>query len=391
MALQFSSAWDDELNRRLDEWRAQGLSRQVRCAQGNGVRISFRGKEVLSFASNDYLGLSTHPALRAAASEELARSGAGSGASPLICGHKEIHQRLEERLKEFKQTEAALVFPSGYQAALATLGALATGNDTVILDRLSHASLIDGATLSGARVRVFKHNDMIDLMRLLEQERGRRCVIVVESLYSMDGDLAPLQQLAEIAQQNGALLLVDEAHATGVIGAHGRGGLEALATPILPRHILAMGTLSKALASQGGFLCASSTVISALVHSGRAYLFSTALSPVAASAALAALVLIDTEPARRTHLRENESFLRAELNAAQMQIVPSNGPIVPLLIGDEERATVCSEKLFELGIHVPAIRFPTVKKGAARLRISLSAAHTIDDCRTLVTALASLR
>ena len=360
------------------------------------MRFKLRGREVLSFASNDYLGLSTHPQVIAAAKAALERNGAGAGASPLIVGHKTEHAELESALAKFKQSAAALVFPSGYQAALASLGALAGAEDTIVLDRLAHASLLDGARLSGARVRTFKHNDVGDLGRILEREgadrkvpRSAAPVVVVESLYSMDGDAAPLAEIVAATQAAGALLLVDEAHATGVLGETGRGGLERITKEHgrLPEHVIALGTLSKALGSQGGFICAGQLVIDTIVHSGRAYLFSTALAPAAAAAAREALRLIDAEPQRREHLLALARTVREGLTARKLNVLPGTSPIIPVIAGSEQRATAWSEALLRQGIYVPAIRFPTVKKGQARLRISLSASHTEEDCAALLGAM----
>ncbi|HYG77157.1 MAG TPA: 8-amino-7-oxononanoate synthase [Planctomycetota bacterium] len=383
--------WNEHLSSRLSAWKRQGLSRELKIAEGTGVRFKLRGKDVLSFASNDYLGLAAHPAVIAASKAALDNTGTGAGASPLIVGHKLIHAQLESALAAFKQSETALVFPSGFQAALAALGALAGENDSIILDRLSHASLIDGAKLSGARVRAFKHNDLDDLRKLLDSEHGRPCIVAVESLYSMDGDTAPLEELAAITRQAGALLLVDEAHATGVLGESGRGALEKLARDSgLPAHVIAMGTLSKALGSQGGYVCASKLVTDTIVHAGRAYLFSTALAPAAVAAASAALKLIDGEPERRIRLMQLSNSLRAALKRLEFPIVDSAGPIIPVLTGDEKRATACADALLARGIYVPAIRYPTVKKGEARLRISLSAGHTREDCQRLIDGLKSV-
>lgn len=403
-------AWSSHLESRLADWRRQGLARELKTAEGTGVRFLLRGKPVLSFAANDYLDLSNHPAVVAAAKAALDAHGAGATASPLIVGRRIEHEQLEMALCAFKQSAAALVFASGFQASLATLVALAGENDTIILDRLAHASLIDGAKLSGARVRAFKHNDVEDLGKILSaecggtpstpppgphpvsrggEERQRRVIVAIESLYSMDGDLAPLAEIVRVCEKAGALLLVDEAHAMGVLGETGRGALEAITKERgkLPENIIAMGTLSKALGSQGGFVCASRLAIDTIVHAGRAYLFSTALAPSAAAAARAALELIETEPGRRAHLVQIGNSLRAALARLGFEVVPGHGPIVAVLSGDEKRATKWSEALLAKGIYVPAIRYPTVKKGQARLRISLSAAHTREDCQALLNAL----
>ena len=383
--------WTSHLHSRLDVWRDQGLLRDLKLASGPGVWFELNGQRVLSFASNDYLGLAAHPKVVAAASAALLQSGAGASASPLICGRKSEHAALERELADFKGTQSALVFPSGYQAAVATLAALATRENTLILDRLAHASLLDGARLSGARVRTFKHNDSADLARLLKCEQGRRCMVVVESFYSMDGDTAPLDNLVTLSAAEGALLMVDEAHATGVLGDTGKGALErfTVLNGALPGHVVAMGTLSKALGSQGGFICASQTVIDTIVHAGRAYLFSTALAPSAAAAASAALKLIAAEPERRRHLLKLSGALRQNLKDLNLNVPCGEfaSPIVPIIAGEEQRATSWSNELMRCGIYVPAIRFPTVKKGQARLRVSLSAEHSKEDCEKLIKAL----
>lgn len=388
-----SDSWDDCLNSKIAEWRESGLAREVHTAAGTGVRFEFRGRRILSFASNDYLGLAAHPAVVAAAKQALDEHGAGCSASPLICGHKPVHAALERELAAFKRSESALVFPSGYQAAVGTLAALATSANSVILDRLAHASLIDGAHLSKARVCTFKHNNVNDLKRLLQREHPRRCVVALESLYSMDGDIAPIDEIAGVCRQAGALLLVDEAHATGVLGETGRGALEALTTRLggLPNEIVALGTLSKALGSQGGFICASKAVVENIIHTGRAYLFSTALSPACAGAAQAALKLVDLEPQRRTNLTTMANQIRAALAASKCPALDSTGPIIPIPAGEEQTAIRWKESLFEQRLYVPAIRYPTVKKGQARLRISVSAGHTDSDCDTLIAALKQLQ
>jgi 8-amino-7-oxononanoate synthase len=382
-------SWDELLAARLADWQAQGLGRELRVASGVGMHFTFQGKPVLSFASNDYLGLATHPDVLAAARAALDAQGAGATASPLICGHTALHAALERELATFKRSAAALVFASGYHAALATISALAGKETTVLLDRLAHASLIDGARLSGARVRAFKHNDAADLAQLLTREEPRRCLVVIESLYSMDGDVAPLEEFVRLTEERGALLLVDEAHATGVLGIKGRGGLEAetRARGGLPAHVVALGTLSKALGSQGGFICASELLAQIVLHAGRAYMFSTALAPAAVAAASAALHLIDVEPERRRHMHGLAAALREQLADFGAHVVPGEGPIIPVLCGDEERAVRLSRALFEKGMLVPAVRYPTVKRGQARLRISVNANHALAECEALVAVL----
>ena len=383
--------WDEYLSQRLEHWQLQGLGRKLKTIQAPGIHHS-QSKHILSFASNDYLSLATHPKVCAAAKSAIDQLGTGSGSSPLVCGHTLRHDELERDLANFKQSESALVFSSGYQSALAVLVALAGTQETIILDRLAHASLLDGAHLSGARVRIFKHNNLTDLSRLLEREKSRRCIVVVESLYSMDGDLAPLQEIMSLVETAGALLLVDEAHATGVLGISGRGALESptMRHGSLPGAVIAMGTLSKALGSQGGFICASKMITDTIVHAGRAYLFSTALAPACAAAAREALKLIDSEPERRRHLMALSQKLRQDLKMLHLEIPDSIGPIIPVIVGNEALATRWSDELLKMQIYVPAIRYPTVRKGSARLRISLNAGHTEDNCQTLLNGLQSV-
>lgn len=384
-------AWPKFLDEREAQMRAENLSRELRAFDGAGVHLRLNGCEVVSFASNDYLGFSNHPRVIEAARKAIAEFGAGSTASALICGHKRVHAELAAALAEFKGAEEAVIFPSGFQAALSALGALGGDgeNTALILDKLAHASLIDGARLSGARTRFFAHNDLEECAALLEKESGRKCVVVVESLYSMDGDVAPLKELVALAESAGALLLIDEAHATGVLGASGRGALEAAGFSKLPEHVVAMGTLSKALGAQGGFICASGRICRAVI-SARAHMFSTALSPACAGAAMEALKLI-CETDARARMSENAKFVREAVSTEGLETPSTDGPIVPIIVGDEARALALSRTLLQRGLLVPAIRFPTVKRGAARLRISVSAAHTLAECEALVRVLREAR
>jgi 8-amino-7-oxononanoate synthase len=379
--------WLKFLDERQQVLRSEGLARELKVAGGAGVRLRLRGRGVVSFASNDYLGLSTHSRVVSAAKAALDEFGAGATASPLICGNRTIHDELARALAAFKGTESALIFPSGFQAALATLGALGDESSTILLDKLSHASLIDGAKLSGARVRTFHHNDVDDLSRLLEKESARRCIVVIESLYSMDGDLAKIAEISAQTGRAGALLLVDEAHATGVLGRDGHGCVTG-ANDAASRTIV-MGTLSKALGAQGGFVCASKRLIQAVVM-GRAHLFSTGLAPASAAAALEALKVIVAEPERRERVAQHAAFVRAGFKRIGIETPSTEGPIVPALVGDEQRSIEMAERLFESGIYVPAVRYPTVKKGEARLRISVSAAHSIADCERLLSCIATI-
>lgn len=351
---------------------AAGLRRGLRpLDSGGGVRVSRDGRELWNFASNDYLGLATHPALAEAFAEGLRLYGCGAGASRLVCGTLPPHRRLEEALAGAKGGERALAFSSGFAAALGTVTSVAGKGDVVILDKLSHACLIDGAKLSGATLRVFPHNDTDKLGRLLSSARAAlpaeaRILVITESVFSMDGDLAPLAEIVALKERFGALLLLDEAHGFGVLGPNGMGLAEALG---LQSHIdFQMGTLSKAAGLAGGFIVARSAWIDLLVNRARSLIYSTAPPPALAHAACTSLALICSDEGRalREQLRDNLDALR-DCHAGT--------PILPYILGGNEAALVASRRLEEIGFLVPAIRYPTVPRGTARLRVSVSAAH----------------
>jgi 8-amino-7-oxononanoate synthase len=331
--------------------------------------------EMIRFCDNDYLGLASHPALKTAALRSLEEnSSLGARAARLISGHCAAHQALEQELATFKQSEAALVFPTGYAAALGAITTVLGADDVIILDKLAHACLIDGAKLSGAKMRVFSHNDLSQLEDILTETRRHstttRILIVVESLYSMDGDLAPLPELVHLKETYGAWLMVDEAHATGILGSQGRG---LCYHHRLSNHIdIQMGTLSKALGVSGGFIAGSQDLIQLLLNRARSFLFTTAQPTALAAAALASLKLIQSEEgeARRTSLFHNISLLNDLWETA-----PTVSPIFPVVLGSESQALELSRQLEEKGFLIPAIRYPTVAKGKARLRISLSSEH----------------
>jgi 8-amino-7-oxononanoate synthase len=346
------------------------------------------GRLRINFGSNDYLSLAADPRLGAAVRAAIETDAWGSGASPLVTGFAERHRQLERRLAEFEASEAALLFSSGFAANLGTIAALVGTGDTVFTDRLNHASLLDGCRLSRADVRVYPHNDPRRLESLLSRPgRGRR-LIVTDSLFSMDGDLAPLADLAGLAERYGAMLMIDEAHATGVFGAHGRGVAEHLGLDA--RVPVRVGTLSKALGSTGGFVTGSRTLIEWLIHRARSYVFSTATPAAAAAAALAALDIVDHEPQRRGQLLANAQSLRATLAGQGWDIGPSASQIIPLVVGAAERALALSAELAERGLLVPAIRPPTVPEGQSRLRISLTYGHTAVMIAELTGALGEL-
>lgn len=354
----------------------QGLRRRLSTRTGGqACRIVIEGQELVNFGSNDYLALANDPRLAQAVSEAASREGWGSGASPLITGHSQLHEQLEQRLAEFEGTEAALVFSSGFAANSGTIAALVATGDVVFTDRKNHASLLDGCRLSRADVRVYPHGDVQRLEALLAQGgKYRRRLIVTDSLFSMDGDVAPLARLVELAERYDAMLMVDEAHATGVFGQRGRGVAEHLA--LHDRIHVRVGTLSKALGSIGGFVVGSRRLIEWLVNRARPYVFSTAPPAVMAAAALAALEIVVREPQRRTELLARANELRETLVADGWNTGLSASQIIPLVVGSPARAVQLSTALGERGFLVPAIRPPTVPEGEACLRLSLSWGHT---------------
>jgi 8-amino-7-oxononanoate synthase len=380
-------AWmDDELAAR----RASGLHRTRRAlSSGQGAEVRYRLLDCVNFSSNDYLNYSGDPRLARAAARAALRWGTGAGASPLISGHLPPLRALERDLAGWQGTESALVFPSGFSSNIAVISALAGSSDAIFSDALNHASLIDGCRLSRATVAVYRHNDMNHLESLLNETRARRRFIVSDSVFSMDGDTADVVRLHELACTNDAMLLLDEAHSTGVLGGSGRGLTDCLPTEALTDgRLVKMGTLSKALGGQGGFVCGTRTLIEYLVNHARPYIFSTALAPPLAAAARRAISLVTQEAERRTHLLALADQLRQRLHEKGFQTGASSTHIVPILVGDAQAAVVLSQRLERARLLVPAIRPPSVPEGGSRLRVSLTAAHTMDDITRLVEALA---
>lgn len=384
----------DELDQRLAALRDQGLYRELRrIDSAPGPRIEIDGKTFLNFSSNDYLGLANHPALKEAVIKCVEKYGAGSGASRLICGSLAPFHELEEAIAAFKKAEAALTFSTGYAAAVGTITALAGKDDIIVLDKLVHASIVDAARLSGAKLRVFAHNDLEDLEDKLKwaaadssqpASASRHVLVVTESIFSMDGDAAPLREIVAIKQKYGAWLMVDEAHATGVAGENGRGLADELG--VSSQIEIKMGTLGKALGASGGFICGSRALVDYLVNRARSFIFSTAPVPAAAAAALAGIELVQSaegETLRAKLRRRIDEFKTAV--ASQQSVIP--GAIVPIIIGGEAEAVAAAAQLREQSIFVPAIRYPTVARGAARLRITLTASHSADDVAMLVRTL----
>ena len=389
MASTFQEQLAGELAR-IDSGTLRRTLREV--ASPQGARVQLDGCEVLNFSSNDYLGLANHSALKASATAAIEKFGVGTGASRLISGSHSPHHQLETALAKFKGTEAALVFSSGYSVALGTLPALIGTGDVVVVDKLVHASLIDAARLSSAKLRVFKHNDLADLGRILKwaERRGGRTLIAVESVYSMDGDLAPLLNLVELKEQYGAWLMVDEAHATGLYGEGRRGLAEEFG--VGERVEIQMGTLGKALGVAGGFVCGSQELVDLLINRARSFVFSTAPVPAQSAAAKAAVDWLQTGEAEiaRTRLWGLVDQLKSGLIQRGWQLPVVRSAILPLVIGSESDAANLSDHLLEASVFVPVIRYPTVARGKARLRITVSAAHSAEDVSQLLEALGNV-
>jgi 8-amino-7-oxononanoate synthase len=381
------------LQHELDTRAAQGLQRhryKLQSAQGTRVKVS--GNPLLSFSSNDYLGLACHPQLLAALQAGTQQYGLGAGASHLVSGHFSAHDELEHTLAEFVGKPAALLFSSGYLANLGAVQALVGRSDSIFADKLNHASLNDAMLLSRAQVHRYRHNDMAHLAQLLGQPNSGRKLVITDAVFSMDGDLAPLPELLALCEQYDAWLLVDDAHGFGILGEQGRGSLfhhrnsSGLASP----RIIYMATLGKAVGVSGAFIAAEQVVIDTLVQNARSYIYTTASPPALSCAVLASLRLVQEEEWRRTQLCKLIAQLRAGLAGLPWMLMHSVTPIQPLLVGNNNVAVALSESLRARGIWVPAIRPPTVPQGTARLRISLSGAHSEQDVAQLISALHEL-
>src|ERR1017187_4025678 len=370
----------DQLGGELDQIRAAGLYRMLRTVTSpQGVRIRIDGREFLNFSSNDYLGLANDPLLKRAAADAIEKYGVGAGASRLVCGNLEPYDALERKLATFKAKEAAIVFGSGYAANVGTIPALVGEGDTVILDKLDHASIIDGARQSGATIRVYPHGNLKKLDSVLGQcDPSRRTLIITETVFSMDGDLAPLAEIVALKEKYGAWLMIDEAHATGLYAKNRRGLAEAAG--VEDKMDITPGTFSKALGGAGGFVVGSQVLIYFLRNRARSLIYSTALPPAVCAAGAAAVDFVMSEEGhqRRDKLWRNVSELKNGLSALGVQN-ESRSPIIPIIIGDEGAAVERSRQLYEQGIFVPAIRFPTVPKGKARLRVTVTACHESQD------------
>ena len=381
------SSLDEALATDLDTIRDAGLERRLRridSAQGPAVTIA--GNRYLLFCSNNYLGLATHPEVIAAAQMAMDRYGASAVSSRLISGHMSPHAELEEKLASWKRVERALAFSTGYQANIGVLTSLLGPEDIVFSDELNHASIIDGCRLSRARVVVYRHNDVEHLQDQLEATDGaRRRLVVTETIFSMDGDRAPLPAIADVCDRYGAWLMVDEAHAAGVFGPRGAGlAAECGVTDRIAVHV---GTLGKALGSFGAYVAGSGRLIELLVNRARSFIFTTGLPPACAAAATAAIEIAEREPERALGLLARAARLAADLRGAGLTVPHAESQIVPVLIGEAERAVAVAVRLLEEGVYVAAIRPPTVPPGTSRLRVSLMATHSDADIATATRAI----
>lgn len=373
----------------LKDLEAAGLRRHRRVLESpQGTRIVVDGRECLSFCSNDYLGLASHPALIGAAQSAVARYGVGAGASHLVSGHSALHHTLESELAAFTGLPAALLFSAGYMANLGIITVLAGRDDEVFADKLNHASLNDAVLLSRAKFTRYPHLDLVVLEKRLAASRAKRKLVVTDAVFSMDGDIAPVPELLALCERHDALLVLDDAHGFGVLGTGGRGILEHFG--ITSERIVYMATLGKAAGVFGAFVAGPVQLTDYLVQRARSYIYTTATPPLLSAALSASLQLIEGEAWRRERLLELIAGLRQGLKLRRWRLMDSTTPIQPVIIGTNQETLAVSEALRERGIWVPAIRPPTVPKGEARLRISLSAAHTVEDVERLAQVLNEL-
>jgi glycine C-acetyltransferase len=370
----------DYLKEELATLERDGLLLHPRTLEGpQGARARYDGRDVVNLASNNYLGLANHPRLNEAAARAAKEYGAGSGAVRTIAGQMTMHRELEARFAAFKHAEAALMFQSGFTSNAGTVAAILTKDDVIVSDRLNHASIIDGARLSRAEIAVFDHRDAEHADRLLTEtaRTGRRQLLITDGVFSMDGDIAPLPDLVEVAERHGAIMMVDDAHASGVLGSGGAGTVDHFG--LHGRVDIQVGTLSKAIGVLGGFIAGPPHLIEWLQNRGRPYLFSTSAPPAVVAACIAALDVLSDEPERLRRLWFNTESFKAGLHELGFDTGGSQTPITPVITGDEERTQRFAVRLFEEGVFCPAIVFPTVAKGSARVRTIVTADHTPED------------
>jgi glycine C-acetyltransferase len=370
----------DFLKERLAELESQGLAIRPRTLEGpTGARARFDGRDVINLASNNYLGLANHPRMNAAASSAASELGAGTGAVRTIAGTMTMHEELERRFADFKHAEDALMFQSGFTANAGTVAAVLDKGDVIVSDRLNHASIIDGGRLSRAEIKVFDHKDAQHADELLAETArpGRRQLLITDGVFSMDGDIAPLPDLVEVAECRGAIMMIDDAHASGVLGKGGAGTVDHFG--MHGRVDIQVGTLSKAIGVLGGFIAGPRALIEWLVNRGRPFLFSTSAPPAVVAACIEALDIIADEPDRLERLWDNTRALKTGLRELGFDTGASETPITPVITEEEEATQTFARRLFEEGVFTPAIVYPTVAKGLARVRTIVTAEHTHED------------
>ena len=368
------------LSEQLNQWRQEGTYQRLRVLQSESAAHSrFDGKEVINLASNNYLGLTTHPKLREAALEAVRKFGVGSGAVRTISGTMSLHLELEERIAAFKHAKACVVFQSGFAANAGTVAAILGPEDHIISDELNHASIIDGCRLSRAKIHVFPHKDTLaaeNILTELDRAAGRK-LLISDGVFSMDGDIGPLPGLTAAAEKHGAIMMVDDAHSSGVLGRNGRGTIDHFG--LHGRVPVQVGTLSKAIGVLGGYVCGSRDLIEFLYHRARPFLFSTSHPPAVAAACLAAFDVLEQEPERIQNLWNNTKYFKAGLTSSGFDTGMSETPITPVIVGEPKLAHELSRLLFEEGVLATGIGFPTVPKGKARVRTIVTATHTQEE------------
>src|SRR5690606_3071528 len=374
----------------IEQLKRDGVFRLPRVLEGpQEPRVVIDGREVINLSSNNYLGLANHPKLREAAKAAIDRYGAGSASVRTIAGTMSLHTELERRLAQFKRTEAALVFQSGFTANAGTVAALLGREDVIISDELNHASIIDGARLSRATIKIYPHKDVAVMKQLLEESKGaRRILVITDGVFSMDGDIAPLPDIVEVAKKYNAIVMVDDAHASGVLGENGRGTVDHFG--LHGQVDIQVGTLSKAIGVLGGYVAGRRVLIEYLIQRARPFLFSTSHPPAVTAACLAALDILESDPTLIQRLWDNTRYFRAGLAELGFDVSGSETPIIPVIVGEGRKAMELSDRLFEEGVFAQGIAYPTVPRGKARVRTIVTAAHTRDDLDQAIAAFAKV-
>jgi len=382
----------ETLKKELQELENGGLLRKLRLLEGaQDPKVVVEGREVLNLCSNNYLGLANDARVKKAAQDAVEKYGVGSGASRLITGNMELHEQLEKKIAQFKGTESALLFNTGYMANAGTISALMDRGGIIFSDKLNHASIVDGIILSRAEYKRYPHGDFKTLEKMLKSSKGyQKKLIVTDSIFSMDGDIAPLPEITELAEKYDAWLFVDEAHATGVLGKNGRGAVEHFALEG-PDIDIQMGTLSKAVGTFGAFVCGSKYLIDYLINKSRSFIYTTALPPAVCAASITALDIIQNEPERRQRLWQNTELMKKGLDGLGFDTMGSQTPIIPIATKDIQTTVDFSRKLFEEGIFALGIRPPTVPDGASRLRVTVTSEHTTQDLQNTLDIFSKIK